>query len=366
MVYLLSFFLVLCYNYYGDNMNSSDIIISIKNMKDTQKITADTKYINMDINEVSTETIDYFLLNGGKYSYSDSINGRDGFIYAGYDMFKFGETIVDNIIDNMPGNLNKLEMVRYIYISLGRILCTDINAMEDKNEIISFSKISTINNIWGALSSRRVNDATISKIFMYICARIGIKCELINGSIKGNVCNKVYLEDSFIVIDLFNDIYNIQGGFVTKYFDKYNDNKEIDKKILYIYDEYMNYYVDRVLKDFDYNGENVLYEMLSLTSKVINISNIGPYELFKIYKEIFDKYIPNYNIKINNLFVYRGLDIKEHFTLFSYNDNYYSFNYNKNCFVGMDIDVLNDNISSSKIGIYDGEDFNMKERSVVL
>ncbi len=29
-------------------------------------------------------------------------------------------------------------------------------------------------------------------------------------------------------------LYNIQGGFSTKYFDKYNDNKDIDKKdILY-------------------------------------------------------------------------------------------------------------------------------------
>lgn len=354
------------YNYYGDSMNSRDVIVVIKSMKDIEKINDNTKYINISINDVGSDVIDYFLINGSSYSYGDIIDDRSGFIYASYDMFKFGESIIDSIIDRMPTNLNDIEKVRYIYISLGKILSSDINTMDDKNETVSFDKISTINNIWGSLSKGKVGDIIISKIFMYLCARIGIKCELINASIKGNIANKVYVDDSFLIVDLFNDIHNIQGGFCTCYFDKYNDNKEIDKKIYYIKDDYMNYYVDSVLKDSNFTQENVLYEILSLTSKVININNIGTFELFKIYRSIFDKYASGYDIRINNLFVYDGFESKEHFALFSYGKDYYSYNYNKGCFVNIDASTLYDNIKNRRIGIYDDENFEFREKGYVL
>ena len=40
-------------------------------------------------------------------------------------------------------------------------------------------------------------------------------------------------------------MHNIQGGFITEYFDNYNDNIEVDKKIGYIKDDYMNNKLDR-------------------------------------------------------------------------------------------------------------------------
>lgn len=347
-------------------MNSRDVIVNIKSMKDIDKISENTKYINVSIDDVNIEVIDYLLLNGNRYSYSDIIGEKNGFIYASYDMFKYSEGVITSIIDSMPSGLNKIEMIRYIYIALGKILCVDINTMDSKNETISFNNISIINNIWGAISRRKVGDAVVSKIFMYLCSRIGVKCELVSSNIKGNIANKVYFDDSFLIVDLFSDIHNIQGGFVTKYFDKYNDNKDIDKKIAYIKDEYMDYYVDMVLKKLDYTKENILYEVLSLTSTVLNINNIGPYELFKIYKNIFDEYIQNYDIKINNLFVYSGIDIKDHFTLFSYNNKHYSFNYNRGCFISMDKNILRDNIKNRRIGIYDDEDFDIVEKGMVL
>jgi len=335
-------------------------------MKDIDNITKNTKYINISIDNVSIDVIDYFLLNGSNYSYSDTIDGRNGFIYASYDMFKLGESIIDNVIDIMPSNLSKLEIVRYIYISLGKILSSDINVMDSKNETVSFSKISTINNIWGAISSGKVVDIVVGKIFMYVCSRMGIKCELVSSSIKGNVANKVCLDDTFLIVDLYNDLYNIQGEFCTKYFDKYNDDKDMDKKLGYIKEEYMDYYVSLELSGLDYTKEAPLCEILSLTSKVININKIGPYELFKIYRDIFDKYVPNYDIKINNLYVYSGFDNKEHFAVFSYNDVYYSFNYNKRCFVRVDESVLYDNIRNKRIGIYEMEDFNVNDKRLVL
>ncbi len=354
------------YNCYGDDMNGDNIIVDIKYKKDIDNITENTKYINISVQEVGSDIIDYFLLNGINYSYSDVIDDRCGFIYASYDMFKMGESLIDNVIDGMPINLNKLEMVRYIYVTLGKLLCIDINIMEDKNETISFNRISTINNIWGALSGRRVNDIVVSKIFMYVCCRLGIKCELVSNSIKGNIANKVYLDDNFIIVDLFSDIYNIHGGFTTSYFDRYNDDKNMDKKIGYIKEEYMNYYIDSVLMDFDYTVDNLLYEVLSLTNRFINVGSIGPYELSKIYRDIFDRYLSNYKININNLFAYKGLNVKEHFIVFSYDDKYYSYNYNKGCFVSIEASILSENIKCNRIGIYGDENFDIREGSVVL
>ena len=363
---MVSFFLVLCYNYYGDNMNSDYTIINISNIDDIKKIKSNTKYINIDLNKVSNEVIDFFLLNGVNYSYSDIIDDRQGFIYADFNMFKYGESLIDNIVDNMPCDLTELEKVRYIYISLGKILYIDINAMNEKNDTISFDRISTMNNIWGALSRRKINDSIVSKIFMYICSRLGIRCELVNNSIKGSIANRVFIDDNYIVVDLFNDIHNIQGKFMTHYFDKYNDNLKMDIKINYIVDNYTNYKLDEIFSTFDYNVNNILYNILSITSNIINISDIGSYELFKIYSFIFDKYIPNNNIIINNLYVYKKFEEKEHFTLFCSDDKYYSYNYIKKCFIDVDAYMLNDNINKNKIGIYDDEKFKMMEERIVL
>ena len=302
-------------------MNSSNVIVNIKNKDDLLNITDNTKYINISIDNVNFDVIDYFLLNGNKYSYSDIICEKNGFIYASYDMFKMGENLITNIIDCMPTDLTDIEKIRYVYISLGKILCVDINTLNNKNETVSFDKISTINNIWGALSCRRVGDVVTSKIFMYVCSRIGIKCELISSNMKGDIACKVYVDDTFLVVDLFSDIYNIQGGFITKYFDKYNDNREIDKKIGYIDDDYVDYCIENTLKSIDDSNDNLLL-LLNKTCSIINVNNIGSYELFNIYKDIFNKYIPNYGVKVNNLFVYNSFCMKEHFILFNYKNNY--------------------------------------------
>ena len=69
-------------------------------MKDIENITDNTKYINLSINNVDVNVIDYFLLHGQNYMYTDTIDNKNGFIYANYDMFKSGEAIIDNILNN--------------------------------------------------------------------------------------------------------------------------------------------------------------------------------------------------------------------------------------------------------------------------
>ena len=345
-------------------MKSKNIIVNIKNMDDIKKIDDNTKYINISIDEVDNNVIDYFIVNGSNYSYSDVIGERSNFIYIDYDTFKRSEEIIKNIIDGIPSNLNEMEKVRYIYISLGKIVSMDINNIDSKNESISFNTISTINNIWGCIDKRSISDISISKLFMYILGRIGIKSELITSGINGNIANKVYVGDDYLIVNLYNDIYNIQGNFSTKYFDKYNDNRDIDKKIGYIKEDYVNYYLDNDIRD-NLDSKNIIYSLLSITSKYLNINYIGTYELYLIYKEIIDKYNLR-DINIYNFFVNKGEYHKEHFIVIGSNDIYYSYNYNKGCFIRVDKDIIYDNMKNKKIGIYENEDFDIVERRALV
>lgn len=354
------------YNYNGDSMNSTNVIISINNLKDIAKIDDSTKYINLPIDKVNINVVDYFLLHGQKYSYSDIIDSRNGFIYTSYDMLKNSERIIDEIIDEMPTNLNTLEKVRYLYIKLGQIVTLDINSISTKNETISFKNINTINNVWGALSKGKVTEISAPKILMYLCSRIGLKSELISNNLNGHLANKIYLENSSLIVDISNDLHNIQGGFITNYFDKFNNNIDMDKKIFYIKENYMNHYLDELLTKIDYTSENVVYEILTLTESIIDINKIGTVELSKIYKNIFDKYCPNYDIKINNFFLYDNANTKDHFITISYNNQFYSFNYSKRKFINISLETLLNNLNNNKIGLYSNEDFNFKEKELTL
>ena len=60
--------------------------------------------------------------------------------------------------------------------------------------------------------------------------------------------NKIYINNTYIIVNLFEDIANIKAGFSTEHFDKYNNNIELDKKIKYINDNYTEYFLDKELK----------------------------------------------------------------------------------------------------------------------
>lgn len=347
-------------------MNNTDVIVSVNTIDDIKNVTGNTKYVNISIDSYDENVINYFLENGSHYSYSDSISGNNGFIYATYDMFKKGEKIINNIIDNMPFNLNDIEKVRYLYVSLGKILSQDINTMDNKNEKISFSDISTINNIWGSILSGKTTSACVSKIFMYLCSRIGIKSELISSNINGNVGNKVYVNDTFLILDLYSDLYNVQGNFSTKYFDKYNDNVKLDEKIFYVNNNYTNNLIDEELKEIDYTDEMLLEKILRVLERYLDINSIGVVELSKLCKDIFDKYCPNYDIRISNLFLIENMGGREHFIVINYNDSFYSYNYNKKCFVSVDYNTIYNNIKNNKIGVYDNEKINFIDGRLVL
>lgn len=334
--------------------DKSPMIMSISTMDDIKRLNEleSVKYINLDITNPNLEVIYYLIDNGQNYSYSDMIDGKNGYIYVAYEVFKEAELSILDIINNIPTNLDELEIARYLYISLGKTLGYDINILPDKNETFNLNTINTINNIWGCINNSKGTNVSFTKIYLYLCKIMNIDCKLITVSKMGYLKNMLTINGTNIITDITQDIPFIQANFKTKYFLGYNDNLELDKKINYIKDNYNEDKIEQALKNIDYSKENILKEILIKTQNIINVNEIKPIELGIIYDIIFEKYCPNYNISINNLFINDIYNSKEHFILISCDNKYYSYNYTRSSFVEISYDEIIKNIENKKIGIY--------------
>lgn len=348
------FCLHLLYNYYGDNMkNKSPLIMSISTMEDikTLESTPSVKYLNVDITNPNLEVVYYLLDNGENYSYADLLDGKNGYIYVSYEVFKEGQLELLDIINTIPTNLNKLEIARYLYIKLGKTIGYDINVLPDKNETFNLQTINTINNIWGSIKNKKGTNISFVKIYLYLCRILNIDCDIISVN-NGYLKNVLTIDNKSILTDITGDIPLIQAGFKTNGFLGYNDNQELDKKVNYIKDDYNENIIEHELKNIDYNSTNLVETILTKTQKIINIDNIKPIELGIIYAIIFEKYCPNQDITINNLFINGIYNNKEHFILISTGDKHYSYNYTKSSFIEISSEEIIKNIESKKIGVY--------------
>ena len=334
--------------------NKHSLIVSISNINDLDKITKDTKYINLNITNPDNEVIEYFVKHGLPYMYSDLIMSTSGYNYVGYEEFVKAENIIDAIYEAMPKNLNELEIAKYLYVTICRYVSLDINTDQNKTETYNLSLISTVNNLWGSLSIGTITDASITKIYYYLCRRLGIDIDIVINEDNKRIMAKLLIDNKVLVVDLYGDIPYIKCNMKTRHFATYNDDINLDKKIGYLNNNYNDYNLDRVLKNIDYMEENCVFKILNKTMKIININEIKPIELGIIYQYIFNKYCPNYNIKINNLFL--NSEHKLHFIMISYNDSHYSYNYKQNTFIKVDDEDIIDNISIGKIGLYYNED----------
>lgn len=343
------------YTYYGDNMNAKyPLILNINTIDDIKKLENNniTEYININTKNPNQDIINFLIENGSKYSYSD----LNGYIYVDYDTFVQGEKIIDSIINDIPTNLSDLELCKYIYIKLGKILKYDINIMSEKNDAFNFNDINTINNIWGALSNKKATNISYTKTFAYICELVGIECDTIevnNYKYKQNkISIKINNNPTTIICDITQDVPYIQGQFQTKYFGNYNDEFELDKKIKYITDNYNDKKIEKIGQKINYNSNTILIDILLKTQNIIDIKNIGPVELGIIYDYIFNKYVPSNHICINNLYASDIYNNREHFILISDNEHHYCYNYKKETFLEINNNDLIKNIKEEKIGIY--------------
>lgn len=337
--------------------NDTKMIMDINNMEDIKilKNTPSIKYINLNITSPNLEVIYYLLENGKNYRYSEKIDDQKGYIYVPYEIFKKSTIFILDVINNLPSDLTKIEVARYFYITIGKNIGYDINIQVDKNEILNLETINTINNIWGSIYTQKGTNASFTKLYLYFCKLMNIKCKLKLNPKTDTYINILTINNREIDVNITDDIPFIQAGFKTKYFNFYNDNLEIDKKIFYIQDNYCDVKLDEIFKNLDYNSDNIFNIILLLTGKLINASDIKPIELGIIYEIIFQKYCPNFNIIINNLYIVNDQNKKEHFILISYNNKSYSFNYSKNMFVEISLNDILTNINEQKIGIYKNE-----------
>ena len=118
----------------------------------------------------------------------------------------------------------------------------------------------------------------------------------------------------------------------------------------YIIDTSLMLVIDKSLKNIDYTKENCIRDILNKTQNILDIDNIKPVELSIIYEYLFNKYCPNYNVKINNL--YLNNQEKNHFIMISYNNDHYSYNYKEKSFIKVNDNDLIDNLTKGKIGLY--------------
>ena len=328
--------------------NNSSVIVPVYSSKDINKINKKTKYINIDIFNPNYDVISYFVNTGDNYLYSDIFDNIKGYNYVKYEEFVKAENIIDMIYANMPSELNKIDIAKYLYVSLAKILSYDINANTEKNELFNLSLITNMNNIWGSIAIGRVNNLTCAKIYSYLCKRLDIDANIIKDDEIYKV--KLKIDKIIIITDLYHDIPFINANMHTKYFGSYNNDIEQDKRIKYIKNKYNDDVLDKLLKNIDYMDEECIYQILSKTEKIICVDDLKPTELSVIYKDIFDKYCPNYDIKINNL--YLNETNKKHFIMISYNNDHYSYNYKQKRFIKVkEIDII-ENINTNKIGLY--------------
>ena len=330
--------------------NTRSLIVKIENTKDLDKITKDTKYLNLDITNLNHDIITYFKENGTNYLYSDKINDILGYTYASYNDFVRAEEIIDLIYSKMPSDLSTLEMAKYLYINIAKHVSFDINSDYEKNALYNLDLIGKVNNLWSSLALGSVSSISISKIYYYLCRRISIDVDIIFNKETNEYQNKLIINNQVLKVNIFKDIPYIKAGMKTRYFATYNEDVYLDKKIKYIKDKYNDYYLDKALKNIDYTKEECIKEVLAKTQRIIDIDRINPNELNIIYYDIFKEYCPNYNIKINNLFL--NNHGKFHFIMISCGDNHYSYNYRKKTFVKVNnTDIIN-NINIGKIGLY--------------
>ena len=337
--------------------DSSQIRMNIENMNDIKQLQENKtiKYINLNIENPNLEVIYYLIDHGQNYSYSEKIENQNGYIYVSHDIFKSSQLFILDIINSIPINLTELEIARYLYITIGKNLGYDINILPDKNETFNLQNINIINNIWGSLSLTKGTNSSFNKLYLYLCRLMNIDSKLISTNNLGYLKTNLTIDNTNITVDITQDIPFIQAGFKTKNFTGYNENRELDKKIFYIKDDYNDNKIEKTLCHIDYTNNNIFKLILLKTQEIIEAENLKPIELGIIYESVFNKYCPTFNISINNLYI-RNFNKKEHFIFINHEDKFYSYNSTKNSFVEIDIEEIKNNIAKNKIGIYLNEE----------
>ena len=160
----------------------------------------------------------------------------------------------DKIIEDMPKELNQIEMARYIYIQLGKYFSYDERYItsESDNE-----KREIFDRDIEAIENDKVVCTSLSRIYERLLKRVGInaKTVLIPGERLGHAFTELEIDGKKYFTGLIRDLMNIKTGFKTNEFmidnpDRFGDDSEyvvlsekelksIDDKIGYTYNRYV-------------------------------------------------------------------------------------------------------------------------------
>ena len=160
----------------------------------------------------------------------------------------------DKIIEDMPKELNQIEMARYIYIQLGKYFSYDekykISENDEEKREIFDRDIEDIEN-------DKVVCTSLSRIYERLLKRVGInaKTVLIPGERLGHAVTEIEIDGRKYLTGLVRDLMRIKTGFKTNEFmidnpDRFGEDseftalsdeelKKIDDKIGYTYDRYV-------------------------------------------------------------------------------------------------------------------------------
>ena len=160
----------------------------------------------------------------------------------------------DKIIEDMPKELNQIEMVRYIYIQLGKYFSYNkkyiTSESDEKKREIFDRDIEDIEN-------DKVVCTSLSRIYERLLKRVGInaKTVLIPGERLGHAFTEIEIDGRKYFTGLVRDLMRIKTGFKTNEFmiddpDRFGEDseftalsdeelKKIDDKIGYTYNWYV-------------------------------------------------------------------------------------------------------------------------------
>ncbi len=170
----------------------------------------------------------------------------------------------------MSANLNEIELVRYVYLDLGKRFAFNVEffygTSKIKKEIYIHSKQTE--DLEESMKTNIVICKSAAYIIEYILKRLGVDiCTVVDQGDYDNKCPHVYnivksKERQAYMIDLQKDMKNIQSNSFTSNFGLSVESNElpiisrqvieqIDRKLNYINDE--NYYADEYLDLLELN-----------------------------------------------------------------------------------------------------------------
>lgn len=241
------------------------------------------------------------------------------------------DNIIDNIINDMDKSLTKNEQMRYIYISLGKILSIDVDfffsvdkKLEDKN--YSIKELEQIYNHEN--STTKIICKSSAEILKRAYDKIGLKSKLvrtINKTHVGDKDNGFDIHHHFLAcqgddnkiyfLTLSGDLGNIQMGYHTQHFANnisytsdngeqvyegeeiknstlsFDEIRRIDEKIGYINTYYETTKKGKSYTKLDYNDKGL--ELLK-----------------KAYRSTFDEYKLHLVENLNNPFYKEAQKVK--------------------------------------------------------